>query len=253
MTTLLVFFTDGIDVNLILRFSLLFLLLISSGMTSGSEVAFFALSPATLKSATNHHNRKNRLMAKLRSNPQRLLATILILNNLINISIVMLFASMNHALFSNIPYQWLTLVVEVGFVAAFILIFGDIIPKVYANRNAESFALLMTLPLFVIDRYLLFFFAVPLSKFTFFFQNKLQKQKSEFSVDQLSKALELTDDSATSVEEQKLLEGIVNFGTFDVKQVMRPRIDVFALNQNESFDEVLEKVVEKGYSRIPAL
>jgi putative hemolysin len=251
LTTLLVFFTDGIDVNLILRFSLLFLLLISSGMTSGSEVAFFALSPATLKSATNHHNRKNRLMAKLRSNPQRLLATILILNNLINISIVMLFASMNHALFSSIPYQWLTLVVEVGFVAAFILIFGDIIPKVYANRNAESFALLMTLPLFVIDRYLLFFFAVPLSKFTFFFQNKLQKQKSEFSVDQLSKALELTDDSATSVEEQKLLEGIVNFGTFDVKQVMRPRIDVFALNQNESFDEVLEKVVEKGYSRIP--
>jgi Mg2+/Co2+ transporter CorB len=144
-------------------------------MTSGSEVAFFALSPATLKSATNHHNRKNRLMAKLRSNPQRLLATILILNNLINISIVMLFASMNHALFSSIPYQWLTLVVEVGFVAAFILIFGDIIPKVYANRNAESFALLMTLPLFVIDRYLLFFFAVPLSKFTFFFQNKLTK------------------------------------------------------------------------------
>ena len=83
-------------------------------------------------------------MAKLRHNPQRLLATILILNNLINISIVMLFASMNHALFSSIPYPWLTLLVEVGFVAAFILIFGDIIPKVYANRNAESFALLMT-------------------------------------------------------------------------------------------------------------
>ena len=251
MFTTIVFIADGIDVDLILRFSLLFLLLISSGLTSGSEVAFFALSPATIKGAANHHNRKNRLMAKLRQNPQRLLATILILNNLINISIVMLFASMNHALFSSIPYPWLTLLIEVGFVAAFILIFGDIIPKVYANRNAESFALLMTLPLFVIDRYLLFFLAVPLSKFTYFFQKRLQKRTSDFSVDQLSKALEMTEDSATSFEEQKLLEGIINFGNFDVKQVMRPRIDVFALNQDESFNDVLEKLVEKGYSRIP--
>ena len=251
MLTILVFIADGIDIDILLRFTLLFLLLISSGLTSGSEVAFFALSPATLKAAANHSQRSNRLMAKLRQNPQRLLATILILNNLINISIVMLFASMNHALFSGIPYPWLTLLVEVGFVAAFILIFGDIIPKVYANRNAESFALLMALPLFVIDRYLLFFLAVPLSKFTYFFQKRLQKRTSDFSVDQLSKALEMTEDSATSNEEQKLLEGIVNFGNFDVKQVMRPRIDVFALNQNESFKDVLAKVVEQGYSRVP--
>ncbi|MCH1471018.1 MAG: DUF21 domain-containing protein, partial [Flavobacteriaceae bacterium] len=216
MLTTLVFIANGTDVDLILRFSLLFLLLISSGLTSGSEVAFFALSPAILKAAANHPNRKNRMMAKLRQNPQRLLATILILNNLINISIVMLFASMNHALFSSIPYPWLTLLVEVGFVAAFILIFGDIIPKVYANRNAESFALLMTLPLFVIDRYILFFLAFPLSKFTYFFQKRLQKRTSDFSVDQLSKALEMTEDSATSTEEQKLLEGIINFGNFDV-------------------------------------
>ena len=251
MLTTLVFIADGIDIDLLFRFTLLFLLLISSGLTSGSEVAFFALSPAILKAATNHTQRTNRLMAKLRQNPQRLLATILILNNLINISIVMLFASMNHALFSGIPYPWLTLLFEVGFVAAFILIFGDIIPKVYANRNAESFALLMALPLFVIDRYLLFFLAVPLSKFTYFFQKRLQKRTSDFSVDQLSKALEMTEDSATSNEEQKLLEGIVNFGNFDVKQVMRPRIDVFALNQEESFKDVLEKVVDKGYSRVP--
>ena len=163
----------------------------------------------------------------------------------------MLFASMNHKLFSDIPYPWIIFIIEVGFVAAFILIFGDIIPKVYANRNAESFALLMTLPLFVIDRYVLFFLAVPLSKFTYFFQKKLNKRTSDFSVDQLSKALEMTDDSATSTEEQKLLEGIINFGNFDVKQVMRPRIDVFALSYEEHFDDVLEKVVEMGYSRIP--
>ena len=251
MLTKIIFIVDVIDVDLTLRFILLLLLLISSGLTSGSEVAFFALSPAILKAAKNHTNRKNRLMAKLRQNPQRLLASILILNNLINISIVMLFASMNHKLFSDIPFPWITFIIEVGFVAAFILIFGDIIPKVYANRNAESFALLMTLPLFVIDRYVLFFLAVPLSKFTYFFQKKLNKRTSDFSVDQLSKALEMTDDSATSTEEQKLLEGIINFGNFDVKQVMRPRIDVFALSYEEHFDDVLEKVVEMGYSRIP--
>ena len=251
MLTKIIFIVDVIDFDLTLRFILLLLLLISSGLTSGSEVAFFALSPANLKAAKNHTNRKNRLMAKLRQNPQRLLASILILNNLINISIVMLFASMNHKLFSDIPYPWIIFIIEVGFVAAFILIFGDIIPKVYANRNAESFALLMTLPLFVIDRYVLFFLAVPLSKFTYFFQKKLNKRTSDFSVDQLSKALEMTDDSATSTEEQKLLEGIINFGNFDVKQVMRPRIDVFALSYEEHFDDVLEKVVEMGYSRIP--
>ena len=251
MLAKIIFIVDVIDVDLTLRFILLLLLLISSGLTSGSEVAFFALSPANLKAAKNHTNRKNRLMAKLRQNPQRLLASILILTNLINISIVMLFASMNHKLFSDIPYPWIIFIIEVGFVAAFILIFGDIIPKVYANRNAESFALLMTLPLFVIDRYVLFFLAVPLSKFTYFFQKKLNKRTSDFSVDQLSKALEMTDDSATSTEEQKLLEGIINFGNFDVKQVMRPRIDVFALSYEEHFDDVLEKVVEMGYSRIP--
>ena len=76
---------------------------------------------------------------------------------------------------------------------------------------------MMTLPLFVIDRYILFFLAVPLSKFTYFFQKRLQKRTSDFSVDQLSKALEMTEDSATSTEEQKLFEGIINFGNFDVK------------------------------------
>jgi len=242
---------NNIDLEVILRFSLLLVLLLASALVSGAEVAFFSLPNTTLKAAEQDPDRIKRLMARLRNDPKRLLATILIVNNLINISIVLLFASMNPVLFQSIPYKWLQTLIEIALISAIILTFGEIIPKIYANRNSESFSLKMTLPLYIIDRYLLFLLSVPLSKLTFFFQKKLNKTSTDLSVDQLSQALEMTDDSETTQEEQKLLQGIVSFGALDTKQVMRPRIDVFALKEQATFAEVLSQIVEMGYSRVP--
>ena len=190
-------------------------------------------------------------MAKLRSEPNRLLSTILVVNNLINLSIVLLFVSMSPILFGSFPIKWLQVLIEIAVISAFILTFGEIIPKIYANKNAESLCLKMTLPLYVADRYLLFFISIPLSRLTFFFQKKFNKTTTDISVDQLSQALEMTDDSETTQEEQKLLQGIVSFGALDTKQVMRPRIDVFALKEQATFTDVLSQVVEMGYSRVP--
>ena len=160
--------------DMLVQMVLVLILLLGSALISGAEVAFFSLSPATIKEASEDSDRTKRLMAKLQSNPKRLLTTILVANNLINISIVLLFASMNFAILESIPNHWLQVLIKVAVISAFILTFGEIIPKIYANRNADSFFLMMTLPLYIADRYLLFLFSYPLSKLTFFFQKKLQ-------------------------------------------------------------------------------
>jgi gliding motility-associated protein GldE len=144
----------------------------------------------------------------------------------------------------------LKFIVEVVLVTFLILLFGEVLPKVYASRNNIKFASFIAYPLSLLDK-LLSPISLPMRAFTNFIQEKLGKQKTNFSVDQLSQALELTSTDDTSQEEQKLLEGIVSFGNTDTKQVMSPRIDLFALDIEETFAEIFPKIVEKGYSRIP--
>jgi gliding motility-associated protein GldE len=128
--------------------------------------------------------------------------------------------------------------------------FGEILPKVYANRNRKSFALLMVYPLKVAD----FIFAplsIPMRSISLFFHKRFGKLKSNISVDHLSQALELTSDEATTYEEQKILQGIVSFGNTDTKQVMRPRMDIFGLSHDLKFTEVLKEITQHGFSRVP--
>jgi gliding motility-associated protein GldE len=128
--------------------------------------------------------------------------------------------------------------------------FGEILPKIYANRNREFFAHFMAYPLKMLD-ILLTPLSGPMRAATIFLYRKLGKQKSSFSIDHLSQALELTSEGDTTREEQKILEGIVSFGNTDTKQVMRPRIDIFALHEKMKFPEVIEEIKKNGYSRIP--
>jgi gliding motility-associated protein GldE len=128
--------------------------------------------------------------------------------------------------------------------------FGEILPKVYANRNQKIFAHMMAFPLRALD-FLFTPLSAPMRSATIFLHNRLGKQKSSLSVDHLSQALELTSEGDTTKEEQKILEGIVSFGNTDTKQVMRPRIDIFALNTEMKYLEVLEEIKKMGYSRIP--
>mgnify|MGYP002214364560 FL=1 len=230
---------------------ILLLLLLSSALVSGSEVAFFSLSPSYIKEAVNATSKPLRIIAHLRKNPRRLLAIILLLNNLINIATVLLFASMTSLFFESITQLGLRFFVEVGLITTVVLLFGEILPKIYANKNPEGFARLMSIPIYMLDKYVFFALTYPMSYLTFVLQKRLGKTGSNISVDHLSQALEMTDDSETTKDEQKILKGIVTFGNTDTKQVMCPRIDVFALDEETSFTEVVSQIVSKGFSRVP--
>jgi gliding motility-associated protein GldE len=225
-------------------------LLFGSAMVSASEVALFSLSQTDLDELNKTNGAKTTAVNKLLSKPKKLLATILVANNFINIGIVILFSFSLNTIFSAINSIVLKFIVEVVLVTFLILLFGEVLPKVYASRNNMKFSLFIIYPLTFLDK-LLSPLSIPMRSFTIYIQEKLGKQKTNFSVDQLSQALELTSTDDTSTDEQKLLEGIVSFGNTDTKQVMSPRIDLFSLDIEETFAEILPKIIEKGYSRIP--
>lgn len=245
----------ALDTSSILSLVALVILLTCSALISGAEVAFFSLSPSDLLETEELvADRKMMVVKKLLTKPKKLLATILVANNAINIAIVLLFASLGEVIFANITAEILTIPVrfllEVVLITFLILLFGEILPKVYANRNNKKFAALMAYPLRFLD--MIFTpLSSPMRLATIWIQNKLGEQKSSFNVDQLSQALELTSEEDTTKEEQKILKGIVSFGNTDTKQVMRPRMDVFALNKDDDYQKVLKEITENGFSRIP--
>jgi len=235
----------------------LIVLLVFSALISGSEVAFFSLKQTQLDvESKTFKNRK--IVASLLANPKRLLATILVANNFINIATVLLFAHTFDPYFDQIDviidlYLFklsLSFFFKIVFVTFLILLFGEILPKVYASRNNEKFAGFMAKPLSVLKKTLVMF-SVPMQVGTAFLENKLAKKKSEISINQLSQALELTSEEATTDEEQKILRGIVSFGNTDTKQVMRSRMDIFALDVAIPFSEIIKEITKSGYSRIP--
>ena len=235
----------------LIKILLIFTLLICSALISGSEVAFFSLSKTDLKKISSSNAKNLKLISFLRSDPRRLLATLLVSNNFINISIVLLLASFGQ-LFDVVFFpNWLNFVLEVGFITALILLFGEILPKVYANRKPISFSKKMAFPVRFIDKYLFFFLTIPMSRMTKFIQDKLVFKKPNLSVDKLSDAFDLTDKSETSKDEKKILKGIISFGSTEVKQVMKPRIDVFSVSKTMSYLDLIKKVRENRYSRIP--
>ena len=235
----------------LIKIVLIIVLLICSALISGSEVAFFSLSKTDLKKISSSNIKNIKLIALLRSEPRRLLATLLVSNNFINISIVLLLASFGQLFDFYFLPSWLNFVLEVGFITALILLFGEILPKVYANRKPISFSKKMAFPVQFLDKYLFFFITIPMSKMTKFIQDKLVFKKPNLSVDKLSDAFDLTDKNETSSEEKKILKGIISFGSTEVKQVMKPRIDVFSVSKTMSYIELIKQVRENRYSRIP--
>ena len=246
----LIIFLD-VQGSMLIQFILLMLLLITSGLVSGAEVAFFSLTKEQLDSEEDKKSRQMDIVQKMLLKPKRLLATILITNNFINIAIVLLFASLGENLFSQIENPLVVLLIEIGVITFLILFFGEILPKVYANRNAMAFSKAVAFPIYTIDRYFLFFLTIPMSKITRFMESRLAQKNSEFSIDKLSQALELTGEEETTKEEHKILQGIVNFGNTDTKQIMCPRIDVFALSEDMDMETIIPLILEKGFSRVP--
>ncbi|WP_310379334.1 gliding motility-associated protein GldE [Flavobacterium sp.] len=243
-------FTYTLDIDLVIGFLVIAALLFCSALVSGAEVALFSLSQKDIDETIQNHPKKGKIISDLLGKPKKLLATLLIANNFINIAVVILFSFIGKDLFASIISPVFKFIVDVIVVAFLILLFGEILPKVYASRNNIKFAKLIAYPIVLLDK-LLSPISLLLRSATIYLHNKLGKQKSNFSVDQLSQALELTATDDTSTEEQKILEGIVSFGNTDTKQVMSPRIDIFALEISATFIEICPKIIENGYSRIP--
>ena len=241
---------SAIDISVVVGIVLIFVLLICSALISGAEVAIFSLTKTDFENGQSEGLKRLQIIEKLLEKPKKLLATILVANNFINIGIVILFAYVGNFIFSGISSLVLKFIIEVVIVAFLILLFGEILPKIYASRNHLTFSSFMSYPLKVLD--VIFSpLSVPMRHFTLAIHNKLGREKSNLSVDQLSQALELTSEEDTTKEEQKILKGIVSFGNTDTKQVMRPRIDIFALNEEMSFEEIIPNIISKGFSRIP--
>jgi putative hemolysin len=248
LKSLQLIFLSAINISTILSFLLLFILLFCSALISGAEVAIFSLTKLDIEDEAA--DKRIEVISILLERPKKLLATILVANNFINIAVVILFAYLGDVLFAGINSELIKFILEVVVITFLILLFGEILPKIYASRNRVKFAKLMAYPIKVLD--VLFSpLSLPMRAITLTIHNRLGKQKSSLSVDQLSQALELTSHQDTSVEEQKILQGIVSFGNTDTKQVMKPRIDIFALSTQDTFEEIIPQIIDKGYSRIP--
>ena len=238
------------SIILIQSITLLFLL-ICSAVISGAEVAFFSISTTQLDSIQDNYSKEKVLIEKLLKKPKRLLATILVANNFINIALVLLFSNISQIYLSTIDNHLLSLLIEVVVISFIILIFGEILPKIFANRNNLVFARFTAFIIFRLDKFLLFIITIPMSFITNIIEKRFGQKGGNFSVDELSKALELTKQNDTTEEEEKILRGIVNFGNIEISQVMCPRVDIFALSSNLSLNKVLPRLIDNGFSRIP--
>jgi gliding motility-associated protein GldE len=226
------------------------ILLFFSAMISGSEVAFFSLNPSQLKDIEESSSRSSRTILDLLGKPKRLLATILISNNFINVAIVVLSVFITNDLINQVQYPLLAFIVQVVVVTALILLFGEIIPKMYAANRAVNFASYMALPINGLSK-----FFYPLSSIlvrsTSFIDRRLANKGADISISDLSDAIDITSDETTPEDEKKILKGIVKFGDIEVSEIMKSRVDAVAIEMNEPFSDIMEKILSSGFSRIP--
>ena len=224
-------------------------LLIFSGYASGSEIAFFSLSPNDLNDLNEEKSDVDRKIQELREDSERTLATILITNNLVNVTIIMLcnyfFA---HVVDFGMAY-WLQFIVITILLTFLLLLFGEIMPKVYASQHALAFCR-MSAGGIVVLRKIFYPLSSVLIRSGLLAEKVVQKENHVLSVDDLEQALELTDEEELK-EEKNMLEGIVRFGDETAKEVMTSRQDVVDLDFRLPFSEVLKCIVENNYSRIP--
>lgn len=225
------------------------LLLIASALISGSEVAFFSLSNEDISGMEEQDPVRAKIVVKLLESPKNLLSTILILNNLINIGIVTLTTFVTWSLFGTNATGIIVVLVQTIGVTFAIVFFGEIVPKVYANKAKTRFSLFMAGSLRIFGSILRPFSAM-LMAFSNLIERRIQKKGYSLSVNEINQALDLTTED-TPDEEKEILRGIVNFGTLTVKQVMKSRMEITAVEMDMDFHELMDKINKSGYSRIP--
>jgi len=236
------------DLGIIIGFVVIIILLIGSGLMSATEVAYFSFRPEDLEDFKSNKDNKSKVILKLYGNPEKLLSTVLVANNTINIAIVLLAAFLSAKIFDFSTDPVLGFIINVVAITFILLFFGEVLPKVYASRNHITIAYLMAMPLAFLEK--LF---KPLTSLLIMSSSLVRKnshpRRSSISMDDLSDALELTSDDFN--EDEKILKGIVNFGNINVSAIMCPRIDVTAIDIKSGFDKVISLIISSGFSRIP--
>lgn len=221
-------------------------LLCMSALASGSETAFFSLSPAQLEGLRNKESAKAKAVLQLLDEKDYLLATILVLNNLVNICIVVLCNNLIDGLVEFYSTGW-EFAIKTVLVTFLLLLFGEIMPKVFANYNPTRLATLMAVPMVGMRKVL-----TPLTFILVKYSSGLAEKRghrADISVDELSDALEMTEQ--TDQDERQMLTGIVQLANSEIHDIMHPRLDITALNIEENFSRVKELIINSGYSRIP--
>ncbi len=248
MITFLQVVVNPISTGIIIGFVVVVVLLFFSAMISGSEVAFFSLTPNELNSLEEKETRRSKLVLAMLKKPESLLANILITNNFINVGIVIISSFITVSIFDFTQSHILGFVIQVIVITFLILLFGEIIPKIYADKFSSKFALFMVIPLKILSklfRPLIFL----LTRSTSFVNKRLAKKGKNLSMDDLSEALDLA--TGVFTEEKKMLEGIVKFSNLEASEIMKPRTDVIDVDIKASMTELIQVIMDSGYSRIP--
>ncbi len=240
-----------ISLEFVLMIIGLLLLLFLSALISGAEVAFFSLTPHQIHELRENLSRRNTAILNLIETPKKLLATILIANNFVNVSIVIIFTIIGLHWISLPVSPVLSFIFQVIIVTALILLLGEIVPKVLASNITLHYARQVA-PLMELISAIFSPLAIILVRSTSFIDKRIARKGHDISLSELSHAIDITSGKSTPGDEKMILKGIVRFGNIDVKEIMKPRIDVSAIDINTPFDELLRFILDSGYSRIPA-
>jgi len=236
------------DFKIIIGLIVLVLLLLGSAFMSASEVAYFSFGPEDIDKFRNDKSRKSKSVLKLYDMPEKLLSTILVANNTINITIVLLSAFISSKLFDFSADPVIGFIIEAVVITFLLLFFGEIMPKVYASRNNVATAAFMAVPLLIMEKVFRPITAL-LTLSSSFVKRRTKTRRSKISMNDLSDALELTSDKLN--EDEKILKGIVNFGNINVSAIMCSRTDVTAIDIYSGFSEIIPVIISSGFSRIP--
>lgn len=245
LTSILTF--KPFEMELLWSIALIVVLLMCSALASGSETALFSLSPSQIDKIRRNHTPVNNAIMRLLSDQDRLLATILVLNNLVNILVISLCNNLIDSLmtFGNAGWEFGIKTVAVTFI---LLLFGEIIPKVYASYNPKGFSSIVALPLQISTK-VLHPISWVLVKYSDVIQNRGIVHPENISMEELEDALEITENPSET--EKEMLSGIVQFASTSVEEIMHPRMEIQAIDNEEDFEEVKRVIIESGFSRIP--
>lgn len=242
---------NSIDLVTSIELIVVLFLLVFSGLISGSEIAYFSLLPKDLEEEQNTKSASLSRVKKLLYDQKRLLATILVSNNLINVGLILLTTLVINQLinFSSLP-EYISFGIQVIGITFIILLFGEVIPKIYATKNALFLSKFMSFPLSFLS-FILYPLSYVLMTFSSVIDKHIKQRGLDVTVEDLSHALDLTSDIEEDNDEHKILKGIIKFGETSVKQIMTARVDVVALDKNLPYSTVIETILDSGYSRIP--